>query len=89
MLGEIEHILRYFLRRDILEILFLVSYLVRVPQCYAQKSLAARLKRNYVLARGEHNLSEGNHTLLLDCVPDDSECLLSHLAIRHDVIRSI
>ena len=57
MRGEVEHILGNFLVGNVAEILFLLSYLVRISERYAEQPLAACFKRNDVLTRREHNLA--------------------------------
>jgi hypothetical protein len=58
-----------------------VLHLVWVPQRSAKESLATRLQCNDVLARGEHDLADGDHTLLADGFADHSKRLLADLAI--------
>ena len=84
--GEIDHVLRDFLVLDGVEIVLFLAHLVRVAQRDAHHALAARLKRNGVLARGEHHLAQRHHAFLADGFADHGEGLLSDLAVRNDVI---
>src|ERR1700730_10537510 len=86
MRGELEHILGDLLIGNVVEIVGFVPYLIGISQHDAEQSLAAGFKGNNVLARREHDLSNRHHALLADGFPDDSECLLTDLSVRGNVI---
>jgi len=71
---------------NVVEIVGFVPYLIGISQRDAEQSLAAGFKGNDVLARREHDLSNRHHALLADGFPDDSECLLTDLSVRGNVI---
>ena len=84
--GEVEHILGHLLIGNVIKIIGFVPYLIRIPQGDAEQALAACFKRDDVLARREHDLADCDHALFADGFPDDSECLLTDLSVRGNVI---
>jgi hypothetical protein len=86
---QLQHVLRNLLVRNVVEVLGLLSHLVRISQRYAKEPLVARLQRDHVLARREDDPAECNHALLADCLADDRERLLADLAVRHEIVRAV
>jgi hypothetical protein len=87
--GEVEHVLWNFLIGNVVEIVGFAPYLVRISQSDAEQSLAACLKGNDVLTRGEHDLADRHHALLADRFSNDGECLLTDIPVRGNVIRVV
>ena len=87
--GQVEHLLRGLLVRNVAEILYRLAHLVGVVQEHAKDPLVARLQRDDVLAGRQHHAAERHHALLPDGVADDTECLLTGLAIGDDVVGTV
>src|SRR5262245_54130731 len=84
--SQIEHFLRQFQLRDVLEIWLLVPNLVRITQRRTYKAPALRLERDHMLAPRQYHPTERDHVQLCNGVPNDGECLLTDRPIRGYVI---
>src|ERR1700733_4322104 len=84
---QIQYILWHFLFFDIVEIIALGPDLIRVAQRDTQHPVVSRFQRDDVFARGEYDLSDGDHAFLADRFADHRERLLPDLAIWRDVVR--
>src|SRR5262249_26846199 len=62
--SQIEHFLRQFQLRDVLEIWLLIPNLVRITQRRTYKAPALRLERDHMLAPRQHHPTERDHVQL-------------------------
>src|SRR5215471_19107512 len=83
---QIEHFLRQFQVRDVLEVWLLVPNLVGITQRRTYKAPALRLERDHMLAPRQHHPTERDHVQLCNGVPNDGEGFLTHRPIRGYVI---
>ena len=65
MRCKIEHVFSHSLARDIVEIIPLVTHLVRIAQRHAQDSFTARLQCNRMLSRCEYDPPDSDHAFFL------------------------
>src|SRR5215470_9096573 len=84
--SQIEHFLRQFQLRDVLEIWLLIPNLVRITQRRTYKAPALRLERDHMLAPRQHHPTERDHVQLCNGVPNDGEGFLTHRPIRGYVV---
>src|SRR5262249_12217012 len=87
--GQLQHVLWNLFVWDVLEILFLFAHFVRISKRHTEEALTARFERDDVLARGEDNSSKRHHAFLSDRLAYDGERLLTHVAIRNEVVRAV
>src|ERR1041385_6295121 len=87
--GDLEHILGYFRRGDVLEELTLVAHLIIVAQGRCQDSLAERFERNEELADRDDDARESNAVLLRHGVADHREGLNAGLAVGDNVVGTV
>src|SRR6516165_4870776 len=87
--SQIEHFLRQFQLRDVLEIWLLVPNLVGITQRRTYKAPTLRLESDYMLAPRQHHATERDHVQFRDGVSDDGESLLPNWAIRGYVVRRV
>src|SRR6266481_2816912 len=83
---DLQHVLGNFFVPDIVEVLVLLSNLIRESQREPEQAFAARLDLDDVHARGENDSAERHHAFLADRVADDREGLLADLPIGHHVV---
>src|SRR5829696_1023764 len=86
VLREIEHLLLDLDVRNVLEIIRLVPDLVGVTQERAHQSFSARLQRDHVLTRGQHETPKRDFAGGRYCLPDGDERVSSDLTLRGNEI---
>src|SRR5215472_5830256 len=84
--SQIEHFLRQFQLRDVLEIWLLIPNLVRITQRRTYKAPALRLESDHMLAPRQHHPTERDHVQLCNGVANDGKSLLTNCAIRRNVV---
>jgi hypothetical protein len=86
MRREVQHLFVDLLVRQVVEIILLITDLIRIAECDAQQALTARFDRDNMLACREYHAAKRSYVFLLDRRTDHGISLPSDLAIGGDVV---